>query len=372
MQRLRIIDRLHQGKLSRREFTEAMSLFGVTAAATVGFKPRQARAAGEILYFTWAGFEDPGLFPAYVEKYGGPPETTFYGDEYEGIEKLKAGFEADVVCPCIDVMPRWQTSGLQPIDESKLLYLGDVFPSLRDGPDAFKDGQRYFVPTYWGFSSIVYRTDLIDIKPEEESWGMLFDERYKGRIAIWDSTDAVIPAASLALGLTSDPYRPAGEDFEKVAALLRKQRDLVRFYWNDSSELSQAIASGEVVVSFCWAATFNSLRKQELPVKWAQPKEGLISFNCGLARSNRTADEAAVYDFLNASMAPEAGKYMIETFAYGASNRKSFDLVDPAQLADMNLSNPEEALATSHAYQFVPHELKQQHINTFDQIKAGS
>lgn len=71
-------------------------------------------------------------------------------------------------------------------------------------------------------------------------------------------------------------------------------------------------------------------------------------------------------------MAPEAGKYMIETFAYGASNKKSFDLVDPSQLADLNLSNPEEALANSHSYQFVPHDLKQQHINTFDQIKAGS
>lgn len=370
MNRVRLIDRLHQGKLSRREFAEAAALFGVTAA-TLPAAPRRARAAGEILYFTWAGFEDPGLFPAYVEKYGGPPESTFFGDEYEGIEKLKAGFEADVVCPCIDVLPRWQTSGLQPIDESRLLYLDDVFDSLKSPADAFKDGARYFVPTYWGFSSLCYNPTLTGITPEEESWSLLYDERFRGKIAIWDSTDAVIPAASLAAGDVGDPYRPEGERFERVKELLRKQKDLVRFYWNDSSELSQAFASGEVLVSFCWAATYSSMKKEGLDIRWAQPKEGLISFNCGLARSNRTRDEDAVYDFLNASMSPEAGKYMIETFAYGASNRKSFDLVDPGYLAEINLNDPEKGLSTSHGYQFVPHELKQLHINTFDEIKAG-
>jgi spermidine/putrescine-binding protein len=371
MNRIKLIDRLHQGKLGRREYLEAMGAFGVTAVTTLGM-PRRVRAGGEILYFTWAGFEDPGLFPAYVEKYGGPPESTFYADEYEGIEKLKAGFTADVVCPCIDVMPRWQTSGLTPIDESRLLYLDDVFDSLKDPPDAFKDGQRYFVPTYWGFSSICYRPDLAGITPEEESWKLLYDDRFAGRIAIWDSTDAVIPAASLAAGDLEDPYRPDGERLDKVLALMTKQRDLVRFYWNDSTELVQAFAAGEVVVSFCWAGTMNELRKQDFPITWANPKEGLISFNCGLARSNQTRDEAAVYDFLNASMAAEAGKYMIETFAYGAANRKSFAMVDPALLKQLNLSTPEESLAGSHAYQFVPHELKQLHINKFDEIKAGS
>ena len=372
MNRVKLIDRLHQGKLSHREFHQALGTFGLVATALPVMTPRSARAGDELLYFTWAGFEDPGLFPAYVEKHGSPPDSTFYADEYEGIEKLKAGFEADVVCPCIDVMPRWQTSGLQPIDESRLLYLDDVFDSLKTPADAFLDGQRYFVPTYWGFSSICYNPELSGITEAEESWMLLYDERFKGKIGIWDSTDAVIPAASLAAGDVEDPYRPDGERFDKVRALMAKQRELVRFYWTDPSELIQAFAAGEVVVSFCWAGTYGSMKAENMPIRWAHPKEGLISFNCGLARSNRTKDEAAVYDFINASMAADAGKYMIETFNYGAANRKSFDMVDPALLASINLSTPEESLAGSHSYQFVPHELKQLHINVFDEIKAGT
>jgi len=370
MNRIKIIDRLTQGKLTRREYVEAMGVFGVTAAMLpVAQKP--ARAEGDLLYFTWAGFEDPGLFPAYVERWG-LPEFSYYGDEYEGIEKLKAGFTADLCCPCIDVMPRWMTSGMHPIDESRLDYLDDTFEAIRSPEAAFEKGERFFVPTYWGFSSFIYRTDLTDIQPEDESWNLLFDEKYKNRMATWDSTDAVIPVAALALGYDDDPYRPDDERLEEIEALLRKQRELMRFYWTSSTDFVQAFAAGEVVIGFSWAGTAAQIREDgTVPFKWAQPKEGMLSFVCGLGRSNRAGDEAAVYDFINASMAPEAGKYMIETFAYGAANAKSFDMVDPTLLAELNLENPEESLAGSHSYDYVPGELKQKHIDIFDEIKAG-
>lgn len=370
MKRIKIVDKASRGKLTRREFNEALGLFGVSVVA-VPMMARPVRAAGEILYFTWAGFEIPELYPTYAAKYG-LPETAFYGDEYEAIEKLKAGFKADVVCPCIDVMPRWMTSGLQPIDESRLSNLGDTFESLRNAEAAFDKGERYFVPTYWGFSSFVYRTDLTDIKPEDESWKLLYDERFKGKIAIWDSTDAVIPVASLALGDLEDPYRPDGERLEKVAAMMRKQRDLVRFYWGSATDMQQAFVSGEIVISFAWGSTPGQLKDSGVPFKWAQPKEGLISFSCGLARSNRKGDVAAAHDFIDAHLEPEAGKAMIETYNYGSANRKAFDLVDPALLAELNMTTPEESLAGSHAYQYVPGTLKEEHIRLFDDVKAGA
>ena len=370
MNRIKTVDKASQGKLSRREFNEALGVFGVSLVA-VPMMPRMARAASDLLYFTWAGFEIPELFPAYVEKHGAP-DAVFYGDEYEAIEKLKAGFEADVVCPCIDVMPRWMGSNLQPIDESRITHLNDTFESLRNAPAAFHEGERYFVPTYWGFSSFVYRTDLVDIKPEEESWKLLYDERFKGRIGIWDSTDAVIPVASLALGDVEDPYRPSGERLEKVAAMMRKQRDLVRFYWSGATDMTQAFVAGEIVISFAWGSTPGRLKKENVPFKWASPKEGLISFSCGLARSNRKGDVAAAHDFIDAHLTPEAGKAMIETYNYGASTHKAFELVDPALLAQLNMSTPEESLAGSHAYDYVPAELKEEHIRLFDEIKAGA
>ena len=165
-----------------------------------------------------------------------------------------------MVRPCIDVMPRWMTANLKPIDESKLLYLDEQFDSIRASAPAFHDGQRFFVSLYWGFTSFIYRTDMTDITPEEESWSLLFDERFKGRIAIWDSTDCVIPHTSLALGHSDDPYRPDGERLDQVADMMRKQRNLVRLYYPDVTTGVQAIASGEVVISYAWSEFLQPLR----------------------------------------------------------------------------------------------------------------
>ena len=56
------------------------------------------------------------------------------------------------------------------------------------------DGNQWLVPCGWGYNSVLYRSDLVEI--EEESWGLLLDERYEGGISAsprWTAT--VIPAA---------------------------------------------------------------------------------------------------------------------------------------------------------------------------------
>ena len=137
MNKIKMIDRLAQGKLTRREFKELAAVAGIVGVTMpVVNRPAQAIDGDDLSYFTWGGFEEPELFPDFVAKYG-EPVVTFYGDEYEAIEKLRAGYEVDVVCPCIDVMPSWMRVGLQPIDDSRITALDDVFPAIRSPEAAF-------------------------------------------------------------------------------------------------------------------------------------------------------------------------------------------------------------------------------------------
>ena len=55
MNRLEIIDKIAQGKLTRREFKRALGAFGLTTI-TMPALVRPARAAGDIMFLTWAGF----------------------------------------------------------------------------------------------------------------------------------------------------------------------------------------------------------------------------------------------------------------------------------------------------------------------------
>ena len=114
MSTIRLIDRIAQGKATRREIQALAVAAGVTTVTMpVIRRPAMAVEGSDLLYFTWGGSEDPSLFPAFAKKWG-EPSVTFYGDEYEAIEKLRVdvwgaedGFPSltDVAIPYFEPRP---------------------------------------------------------------------------------------------------------------------------------------------------------------------------------------------------------------------------------------------------------------------------
>jgi spermidine/putrescine transport system substrate-binding protein len=68
------------------------------------------------------------------------------------------------------------------------------------------NGKQYGIPDDWGFDAILYRSDKVH--PQAKSWGLLFDERYKGKIAWFDDLNMLV-IAGLYLG---HPSRGARRD----------------------------------------------------------------------------------------------------------------------------------------------------------------
>ncbi len=165
------LDRLAAGTMTRRDFNRALAAVGL-ATVTVPFVPGRARAAGEINYFTWGGYDDPNHHQAYIDKYGGSPNFSLFGEEEEALQKMRDGFRPDLAHPCTYSVGRWRDSGLfQPIDVSRIPNYADMWPDLKAIEIAHADGGTWFTPFDWGNSSVLYRTDLVDPEYiEEESW----------------------------------------------------------------------------------------------------------------------------------------------------------------------------------------------------------
>ncbi len=75
--------------------------------------------------------------------------------------------------PAAYEFPRWQEAGLiQPIDISKLKNWNKIAPTLRSCPTSKRrDGRVWFVPHYWGNTSVTFRTDLAPEYVGRESLG---------------------------------------------------------------------------------------------------------------------------------------------------------------------------------------------------------
>ena len=375
MAKNRIVEKITSGTMTRRDMNKALASVGLgLATMPVWMHAAQAGTGTKPLVFEWSGYEIPDLFPEYIEKHGEPPDFAFFADEDEALQKIRGGFEADLTHPCTDTMRKWVDSGIiSPIDSSRLSHWGDVFPVLQTFEGVVLDGEVVMIPLDWGNSSVLFRTDLAEEYVGEESWNILFDERYKGRLSMYDSDSAVV-VAGLALGYGTDVWKMTDAQIAECRKMLEKQVKLVRFYWNDQTEAENALATGEIVAMYAWNDAYIRLKNEGIPVKYMKPKEGILTWLCGLVKLNTgQGDEDLMYDFLDAWLSPESGKWMIEEYGYGHSNQKAFDLVDPQTLVDLGFDTDPAAMLTSgHIFSLIPPDIYQKYIEMFEEVKALS
>ena len=367
----RLTQAIENGRLTRRQTNKALVSAGLMSIGMVfGPKMAGAAAADHPTVFTWSGYEDDGFMGSYVEAYGEKPNFSFWGDEEEAFAKMRAGFDPDVTAPCSYKINHWNDAGmLAEIDSDRLTNWSEQIPSLTNVPDTIHDGKRLWICEDWGQTSIIYRTDLVDI--EEESWGLVWDKRYAGRLSMIDSLIDGVMVAAIYIG-AKDPYNMTPDEVATTKEALQEQIPLLRFYSNSMTEVEQALASGELVAAVTWNASALELSNQGLPVRFMVPKEGAMTWTCGLSLMS-WADPAKLdrsYAVLDSYISKESGYWEITNWGYGHANARAFDNVTDEELAARGLSNDPDALISSGIFQAaIGNEPELQAM--FEEVKAG-
>ena len=368
-----LTDGMMSGQLSRRRFHQILGAAGVSLVMTPVL-PRMAGAAAkdQATYFTWGGYDVPEMFGPYIAKYGEPPNFSVFGGSEEALTKMRAGFVVDVSHPCNADIPRWVDTGLfQTVDTSKLSNWSDIMPELWQFEGNVSDGMPYMVPMEWGQTSVTYRTDLVDLQGQEESWGILWDERYKGRLGMLASAGDAWWCAAIYAGVDFSEIS-SDENLSKVAELMRQQRPLIRVYTDDTTSLEQALASGELVAAMTWNSSAVALKGEGVPVRFADPKEGALTWVCGAVIHKDAPQLDRAHDVIDSMISVETGKWVIAENGYGHSNLKTFDEFTDDELAALGLSkNPADILAAGKFQTPQSQEFITAMSKSYEEIKAG-
>ena len=342
MQRIRFIDRMAYGRISRRAMLRQAGAFGVGLAVL----PRMPQAAEVLTCLEWAGYDSPDYFKSFVEKHGEAPNFSIFSGEEDALAKVLAGFKADVMHPCNYSVNRFVNAKVaSEIDTSKLSNWKDIFPALQTASGVVMDGKVVMAPADWGNSSIAYRPDLVDADfSKNESWSIFYDDKYAGKVSMLDNEIAI----TIGMMVEGAKYEEAAQvTGERLATAAKnwcvKAVKNSRFLWNDPSELQQGLASGEVVAGYAWNDVYRNLKREGVQVAYAKPKEGYFTWFCGLTLLNSgKANPALAYDFIDAWLSPETGKVLIEGSGYGHANMKSFEAADKQAIIDMGIIDPAE------------------------------
>jgi len=355
------------GTVTRRGLHQLLAAAGITSAV-LPLLSQSAWADQQARLYIMGGYADKPLFADYVAKNGGSPDITLWADEEEALTKLRAGLANDLVYCGSYSVDRWRDAGvLQPIDLSRLTHWAEIYQGLKNIPGMVKGGQTWWVPIGFGTTSIVYRTDLVDFK--EESWAVLWDERYKGRLAMYDNTADGVAAAALYAGV--DAYTMDEVGIAKVKAAMVKQRPLLRMYTTDSTELAQAMAAGEIVAASAANDVYATLKKQGVPVGYMfAPKEGILTWAMGVSINKNASHLDKAYDLINSLTSSEAGVFWSTHYGFGHSNEKAYSTLTDAQLVAAGLPKDPKTMLKNGVFE--SRMKSETAVSTMlEQVKAG-
>jgi putative spermidine/putrescine transport system substrate-binding protein/spermidine/putrescine transport system substrate-binding protein len=200
------------------------------------------------------------------------------GSSDDLVAKLRAGGAEtiDLISPSSDAATAIIDAGLAaPLDLGRIPSYADLSEGFRNLKVARKDSTVFGVPWAFGPNPLIYDTTKIAKAPD--SWGALWDKKYRGKLSLQDDIATLYMVAQyLGMDDPNDPsklYNLSDEDLAKVKAKMLELRPNVRKYWVTAGDMTQLFQSHEVVAGEGWPLMTNQLRQAKFPAGETIPRK---------------------------------------------------------------------------------------------------
>ena len=237
------------------------SLLAGRASAAGAALDLLAAESGRLQVLDWAGYGYDGgqsMFAQYDKKYPkNKPKFTVMANEADALGKLQQGVNWDIFRPYVG----WVSTARE---RSGAALGHEAHPQLQAPQPTHGEGgpvQGKAVRDPGGLGIRRRPLPVDKVKPKARSWGLLFDERYKGKIAWYDDASTMLPVTGLYLGF-EDPWNQTDAQLKQAQKFLISKKPLVRTIWSSETALWQAFGSGDLWIAYAWPNDWVQMRKK--------------------------------------------------------------------------------------------------------------
>jgi spermidine/putrescine transport system substrate-binding protein len=321
----------------------------------------------------WEGYADPSYVHAFEEQNHCKISASYMGSSDELVAKLRGGSAGnyDVISPSSDVATSIATAGLaEPMDLAKLSGYSQLSPQLTSLPLVRVKGQVFGVPFMWGPDPLIYDTTVFPQPPE--SWSILWNPKYRGKISVWDDLPTVYMAAQVLGYDRPDPsqlYNLTDEQLEAVKKKLLELKPNIRKMWSTSGELTNLFQNHEVVAAMGWPLMTNQMRKINFPVGEVIPKENTTGWIDHLMITASSENKDLAYKFLEYMIEAQTQKKVTEVTGYTPANPQAAQFMTADQVKSLHLDDVDNYQRHIYFWQNVPRRAKYNEI--WNEVKAA-
>nr|WP_321153132.1 spermidine/putrescine ABC transporter substrate-binding protein [uncultured Acetatifactor sp.] len=273
--------------------------------------------------------------------------TTFDSNESLYSKLVGGGADYDIIIPSDYMVSRLiHENMLAELDFSNIpnyQYIDDSFRNADYDPE-----NRFSVPYTWGVVGLFYNTDYIE--EEITSWSSLWDDRYAGKILMFDNPRDSFAIAQLLLGQSLNTVEES--DWLEAAALLKQQKPLVQAYVMD--RIFDKMESEEAWIAPYYSGDAAILVDNSDNIRFVVPKEGtnyFVDAMCIPATSSHKAEAEAYINFL---CDPEIAGANMDYVGYSTPETAAKAYMDPEMVESPVHYPDEEILARTQVFVNLP------------------
>ncbi len=345
----------------------------LTLLAILSFAGSCTKKTPRLNLLVWEGYADPSFVKAFEEQHHCKVSASYMGSSDELMAKLKGGSAGnyDVISPSSDVATAIAAAGLAaPLDVSKIPAYGLLSPQLTSLPLVRVNGQVFGVPFMWGPDPLIYDTTVFAQPPD--SWNVLWDAKFRGKISAWDDLSTVYMAAQVLGFDKPDPsqlYNLSDAQLEAVKKKLLELKPNIRKMWSTGGELTNLFQNHEVVAAMGWPLMTNQLRKIHFPVGETIPRENTTGWIDHLMITAAAENKDLAEQFLEYMIEAQTQKQVTDVTGYTPANPHAAQLMTGEEVKSLHLDDVDAYQKRIYFWQNVPRRAKYNEI--WNEVKAA-
>lgn len=289
--------------------------------------------------------------------------TNFESNENMYSKLSGGGVSYDVIVPSDYMIDRLiDEDMLLPIDFNNIpnmKYINEDCQHLYYDPD-----QIYSVCYNVGTTVLIYNKTLVDEEPD--SWSVLWDEQYKGKVLMFNNSRDAFAIAQALLG--KDFNSTVEQDWVECAQLLAEQKDKTNpVYVMD--EVFNLMESGEYAIAEYYAGDYLLMAENNEDLGYCFPKEGVNYFYDAFCIPTCSKNKRGAEAFINFMQEPQVA-YENSEYIYYRSPNITVENNEESSLYGSEVIYPKEEIK-SQSFKNLPQNIIELQNNLWTQVKSG-
>ena len=306
-------------------------------------------ADNELNILTWCDHTDPALLQPFEQKH----KLRINMKEYDGtgvalalLEQSQPGDWDVFIVDSIDVKRVVKLGLLEPLNPKDFPW-DDIFPEIRTPELHNVDGKLYAVPEKFGYNTIAYNNKNAAPADMRDA-AVLWNPKYKGRIAVYDYYIPVIEMVAIGLGIK--PPELNQSHLPAIKEKLFKMKEYSALV-GDVVQVQTALATGEVdIIAGGGEFAVSVLHKENPALDWVLPDQGGVRWQQAIGVFSASKKKDLALKFVQYVLSPEGQGRLATSSCYWAMPANSKAVLTPEQKKILRWDEQPKFLANSYFY----------------------